>query len=159
MLCALAGGAVSLAFPAILAHAIDAALRGDALGAYLVVLAAALALEATASAGAGLAGASYHAAVAARLRHRYVRHVLALGPDDRKPPRHGRPCFAPALDTPAVGRFLPGLANATITSATSIGALVALALIDWRLAAAFVLGVPLMLVRPPLRSARGEMST
>ena len=47
VLCALAGGAVSLAFPAILAHAIDAALRGDALGADLVVGAAAQAVGAT----------------------------------------------------------------------------------------------------------------
>lgn len=146
VLCALAGGAVSLAFPAILAHAIDAALRGDALGADLVVLAAALALEATASAGAGLAGASYHAAVAARLRHRYVGHVLALGPDDQSGLATGDLVSRLTLDTPAVGRFLPGLANAAITSATAIGALVALALIDWRLVAAFVLGVPLMLV-------------
>jgi ABC-type multidrug transport system fused ATPase/permease subunit len=144
VLCALAGGAVSLAFPAVLARSIDAAVSGDALGADLVALAAVLAVEATASAGAGLAGACYRTAVTARLRHRYVRHVLALGP-------HGG--FATGdlvsrltVDTPSAGRLLPGLANAVVTLATSVGALAALALIDWRLAAAFVLGVPLMLV-------------
>ena len=146
VLCALALGAVSLAFPAVLAHTIDAVVRGDALGVELVALAAVLVVEATASAGAGLAGASFHTAVAARLRHRYVRHVLALGPDGQRRIAAGDLVSRLTLDTPAVGRLLPGLANAAITSATSIGALVALALIDWRLAAAFVLGVPLMLV-------------
>src|SRR5206468_2084795 len=63
LLCGLAGGAVSLVLPAVLAHAVDRATRGETLGSELWLLAAVLAVEALASAGAGLAGAGYHSAI------------------------------------------------------------------------------------------------
>src|SRR5262245_38318348 len=105
LVCAIAGGAVSLVLPAVLAGAVDRVTRGEALGSQLWLLAAVLAVEALASAGGGLAGAGYHSAITAKLRHRYVRHVLALGPAGSQRFATGDLVSRLTLDTPAAGRL------------------------------------------------------
>jgi ATP-binding cassette subfamily B protein len=141
-----AGAAVSLLVPAALATAVDAALRGRHLATAVTRLAALLAAGAAADVLAGLAGACYEAATTAWLRRRLLGQALALGmPGQRRFP-HGDLLSRIGGDAPAAGQILPDLLQAGAAIATSAGALVALALIDWRLAAVFLLGLPLALL-------------
>jgi len=144
-----AGAAVSLLVPAALAAAVDAALRERHLATAVTRLAALLAAGAAADVVAGLAGASYEATTTAWLRHRLLGQGLALGiPGQRRFPP-GDLISRLGADAPAAGQVLPDLLQAGAAVAASAGAVAALALIDWRLAAVFLLGLPpaLALVR------------
>lgn len=145
---------VALALPAVLARAVDAAItRADAVVAvaYAVVL---MGVGALAELLAALAGPHMTASGRAWLRHSLMRHALSLG-------LRGQRRFPPgdlvsrlldgAGEAAAVGPLLVGSATSLVTS---VGAVVALGLIDWRLAAVFALVVPyvLLVIRAYVRS-------
>jgi len=141
-----AGTAASLLVPAALAVAVDAALGGARhLAGAAARLAALLAAGAGASVLASLAGASYEAATTAWLRRRLLGQALALGiPGQRRFPP-GDLISRLGAGAPAAGQVLPELLQAGAAVAGAAGAVVALALLDWRLAAVFLLGLPVAL--------------
>lgn len=132
----------ALLVPAALGGAVDAVLGSGKSGMALVHLAAVLAAGALAELLAALAGASYSASATAWLRHRLLRHVLGLGLAGQRRFATGDVLTRLTGDTPASGDVLPVLVGAVVSVFTAGGALVALWLIDWRLAAAFLLGLP-----------------
>ncbi|MDX6719565.1 MAG: ATP-binding cassette, subfamily bacterial [Solirubrobacteraceae bacterium] len=142
--CAVGGGALALLAPAVLALAVDAAVRGRALGDELALLAAIVAAETAIDAVGPIARASYSATVTARLRQRYVDHVLELGCQGTRRFGTGGLVSRLTVDTPGAGELLPVLAGAMVTAATALVALVALASMDWRLLATVGLGLPAM---------------
>jgi ATP-binding cassette subfamily B protein len=155
---AVAGAAVALLLPAALAAAVDAALHHRvAAGAGAAVaplrlgraagrLAALLAAGALAEVGTDLGGACAAADTTAWLRRRLLGHTLALGLPSQA--RFGAGDLAARLsaDAPAAGHALPTLLGAAVAAATALGAVVGLTLLDWRLAAAFLLGLPAALL-------------
>ncbi|MQY05425.1 ABC transporter ATP-binding protein [Actinomadura macrotermitis] len=133
--------AATLATPVMLARAIDAVRTGERLGAAVAGLALVLAVAAAADAGEELAGSYCGSRITAWLRHRLTGRVLELGvPGQRRFPAGdvlsrltesaGGPAAFPVL-----------LVSAAAALVTTAGAVTALALIDWALAVAFVLGV------------------
>ncbi len=142
-------GATLLA-PAALGAAVDAAggdgtLWPDA----LVQLAVVLVAVAVADALDDLFSAYYGSDLTARLRHRLLGRTLALGvPGQRRfPPGDVLTRLTENASSPA--SFLPFLLSAVASLLTTVGAVVALALIDLRLAGVLLLGAPLavMLLR------------
>ena len=75
---ALAGAAAELALPAALGHAVDAALGRTDSSRWLAVAALAVAVVVIAEVVEDLSAGTGSARATARLRHRLVRHVLAL---------------------------------------------------------------------------------
>ena len=133
----------SLLFPAALAVAVDAALQGEPPGMALVRLGALLAAGMLAEMLASVAGASYGASVVAWLRHRLFRHVLALGIAGQRRFAAGDVMTRLTGDAPGAAQVLGEVLDAVVTVTTTIGAVVALGLIDWRLAATFLASVPI----------------
>ena len=139
---ALLGIATTVLLPAVLAAVIDAALAGHAITHALLRLAVVLAVATAVSALDDLIGSYLGISVTARLRHRLFGHALALGvPGQRRFPA-GDLLSRLAINADSPSNFLPLLLSAGTTSLTAIGGVVGLALIDWRLAATFLLGVP-----------------
>ncbi len=142
-------GATLLA-PAALGAAVDAAGGNGTLwpGA-LVQLAVVLVAVAVAEALNDLLSAYYGSDLTARLRHRLLGRTLALGvPGQRRfPPGDVLTRLTENASSPA--SFLPFLLSAVASLLTTVGAIVALALIDLRLAGVLLLGAPLavMLLR------------
>ncbi|WP_369184216.1 ATP-binding cassette domain-containing protein [Streptomyces sp. Y1] len=148
--------ATTLALPAVLAGAVDAALGHRPGHAYLL-LALVLALAAAANAVAAAAGPACSAEATAELRGRLVRHLLALGPGGRL--RGGPPpgdLAARLLGSAGdAGGRLPALLGAATALLTSTGAILGLALLSPWLALAFFAGVVpgVVLIRLFLRQA------
>ncbi|MFJ8474673.1 ATP-binding cassette domain-containing protein [Kitasatospora sp. NPDC094011] len=150
--------ATTLALPAVLAGAVDAALdhRSGGPGPYLL-LAAVLGVAAAANATAAVAGPACSAEATAALRGRLIRHLLALGPGGRL---HGGP---PPGDLAArllgsagdAGGRLPAVLGAATALLTSVGAILGLAALSPWLALAFFAGVVpgVLLIRLFLRQA------
>jgi ATP-binding cassette subfamily B protein len=135
------GGAAALLIPAVSAHAVDQVLTSGEAGSALAVLAGLLALRVLAQAGGEVAQVSASTRVLAALRYRLLRHVFALGvPGTRK---HQTGDLVTRLTTNAAtaAGAVPTLVTAMVASATSVGGLVALWLIDWWLAVIFLLGM------------------
>jgi ATP-binding cassette subfamily B protein len=147
-----AGAAVSLLVPAALAAAVDAALHRGHLAGAVTRLAALLAAGAAADVLARLAGASYEAATTAWLRRRLLGQAMALGVRGQRRFPPGDLLSRIGADAPAAGQVLPDLLQAGAAVAAAAGAVLALALLDWRLAAVFLLGLP-----PALALVRGFM--
>ncbi|KJS57312.1 hypothetical protein VM98_02235 [Streptomyces rubellomurinus subsp. indigoferus] len=148
--------ATTLALPAVLAGAVDAALGHRPGHAYLL-LALVLALAAAANAVAAAAGPACSAEATAELRGRLVRHLLALGPGGRL--RGGPPpgdLAARLLGSAGdAGGRLPALLGAATALLTSTGAILGLALLSPWLALTFFAGVVpgVVLIRLFLRQA------
>jgi ATP-binding cassette subfamily B protein len=145
-LCAIAGGALALATPSVLAGAIDAAVHGNALGSQLLLLAVLLIAETVIGAGAGIAGAGFRTTVAAQIRLRFVDRVLMLGTEGKRQFGTGGLVSRLTGDAPSAAELLPGLASTIVTVATAVGALVGIALIDIRLLATIALGLPILII-------------
>ncbi|MFJ2809498.1 ATP-binding cassette domain-containing protein [Kitasatospora sp. NPDC087271] len=151
------GAATTLALPATLAAAVDAALghRPDS-GAF-VRLALVLGVAAAADATAAAAAPACSAEATAALRGRLVRHLLALGAGGRL--RHGPPpgdLAARLLGSAGdAGGRLPAVLGAATALLTSAGAIVGLGLLSPWLALAFFAGVVpgVVLIRLFLREA------
>ncbi|MGA5816313.1 ATP-binding cassette domain-containing protein [Kitasatospora sp. NPDC094028] len=148
--------ATTLALPAALAGAVDAAL-GHRPGHATLLLALVLGLAAAANAVAAAAGPACSAEAAADLRGRLVRHLLALGPGGRL--RGGPPpgdLAARLLGSAGdAGGRLPAVLGAATALLTSAGAILGLALLSPWLALAFFAGVVpgVVLIRLFLRQA------
>ncbi|RKS69055.1 ATP-binding cassette subfamily B protein [Actinomadura pelletieri DSM 43383] len=138
---ALADAVAAVLLPYALARAIDAVPPGGAPAAAAVWPCVALVVaSAVAEVLSELATGCASARATAWLRHTLVRHVLAVGPALRVPPGD------------VAGRVVGGAAEAGVAPAAApeaavgvlpaAGALVALVLIDWRVAAAIAVALP-----------------
>ncbi|WP_083733110.1 ABC transporter transmembrane domain-containing protein [Actinomadura sp. CNU-125] len=141
-LCTLLRVLATLATPIMLARAVDAVHTGGPLGSALTGLAAVLAVAALADAGEDLAGAYCGSRITAWLRHRLVDRVLELGVPGRRRFPTGDVLARLTESASGPAAFPVQLMAVAATLATTAGAVVALALIDWTLALAFALGVP-----------------
>ncbi|MGH3827139.1 MAG: ABC transporter ATP-binding protein [Pseudonocardiaceae bacterium] len=146
---ALGGVATTVLMPSTLATAIDAAIHGRQLTRPLLALALLIAAAAAVNVLDGLVGAYYGSSLTATLRHRLLGRALALGVPGQQRFPAGDLLSRLTINAGAPAGFLPLLLSAAATLLVAIGAVVGLALIDWRLAVAFLLGVPpaLVLVR------------
>ncbi|WP_157432987.1 ATP-binding cassette domain-containing protein [Actinomadura rifamycini] len=142
VLCTLLRVLATLATPAMLAQAIDAVHTGEPLGAPLARLASVLAVAALADAGEDLAGSYCGSRITAWLRHRLIGRVLELGVPGRRRFPTGDVLARLTESASGPAAFPVQLVSVAATLATTAGAVLALALIDWTLAAAFALGVP-----------------
>ncbi|WP_249346028.1 ABC transporter ATP-binding protein [Microbispora sp. H11081] len=141
-----AGSATALALPAALARSVDTVLAGERAGAALGGLAALLAVAMAAEVLGVWAGSAQGTAVELSLRRGLTRRLLRAG-------LAGRHRFA-AGDVSS--RMVAGAAEASglVSTALSVaaavvlsaGGLVALAVIDWRLAVVFTVCVPVAAV-------------
>ncbi|TYB42705.1 ATP-binding cassette domain-containing protein [Actinomadura chibensis] len=138
---ALADAGATVLLPYAVARAIDAAPPGGAPAAAAVWPCVALVvLSATAEVLTELATGCAAARATAWLRHALVRHLLAVGPALRVPPGD------------VAGRVVGGAAEAGVAPAAApqaaagllpaAGALAALCLLDWRIAAAIAVAFP-----------------
>lgn len=137
----LCGAAASLLAPAVLAAAVDAALHRGGPATALARLAALLAVMAAADVLAPLAAASYEASSTAWLRRRLLDRALALGVGGRRRLDPGDLLSRVGADAPATAQVLPDLLQAAVAVLSGAGAVVALALLDWPLAVAFLAGL------------------
>jgi ATP-binding cassette, subfamily B, bacterial len=147
--------ATSLATPALLAAAVDAALHARtslaalALGAVILVESAATALSA-------LLGAKVNAGATAQLRHRIVHDVLARG--IREPARApvGDVLSRLNMDAAGVGAVVSAGVHIGVSVVMTVGALVALVLVDWLLVVVFLAGALVLVLL--LRTFVGQVS-
>jgi ATP-binding cassette, subfamily B, bacterial len=128
--------------PVLLGAAIDAATRGTGLPRALLRLGIAIAVVAVGEAVADISGAYYGADVTLDTRRRLIRRTLALGVAGQRLFPAGNLLSRLTIDASAVASFIPLLTAATVVAVSSVGALVALALIDWTLAIVFLVAVP-----------------
>jgi len=143
----------ALLVPAVSGRAVDAVLTGRGHGAALAALAGLLALRLVAEACGGVSRVDTTTRVQGRLRYALLRHVFALGvPGARRYPTGDLVTRLTANAATAAGA-VPALVNAAVATGTSLVGLIALCVIDWRLAVVFVLGVaPAMLLLRRLMS-------
>lgn len=145
----LVGVGVTVLVPDALGAAIDAASgRGNLLRA-VVVLAVLIGVAVAVDALDELVGAYYGSWLTARLRHRMLGRALALGvPGQRRFPA-GDLLARLTVNAGAPASFLPQLLSAASTLLLAVGGVAGLALIDWRLAVTFFVGVPpaMLLIR------------
>lgn len=146
VLVGLVGIAATLLVPAALAAAVDAALSGRGLYAALLQLGVLLGVLVLADLLDDLVGAYVGSAMTARMRSRLVDRAFALWRPGRQPFPAGDLLSRLAVNAENPSRFLPVLLSAVTTLVVSLGGGVGLALIDWRLAVTFLLGVPAAVV-------------
>ncbi|MFC5754624.1 ABC transporter transmembrane domain-containing protein [Actinomadura rugatobispora] len=145
-LCTLLRVLATLATPVMLARAIDAVHTGAPVGTALTGLALVLAVAALADAGEDLVGAYCGSHITAWLRHRLVGRVLELGVPGRRRFPTGDVLSRLTESASALAALPVQLVSVAATLATAAGAVIALALIDWTLAPAFALCVPVAVV-------------
>jgi ATP-binding cassette subfamily B protein len=145
----LSGVATTVLMPSAVAAAIDAASQGRNLTAALVALAVLIGAATVVDALDGLIGAYYGSSLTAQLRHRLLGRALALEISGQRRFPAGDLLSRLTANAGAPASFVPLLLSAGSTLLTGVGAVVGLALIDWRLAVTFLLGVPpgIVLVR------------
>lgn len=133
----------ALLVPRAVGDAVDAAVAGSGPGREVAWLAALLLTGTAATGGRDLVAAFFGSTVTERLRGRMTRRLLALGPAGARRFPAGD-VLARLTDSAAnPASFLPMVLAAVATVLTTLGAVAMLALVDWRLAATFVAGVPL----------------
>lgn len=139
----LGGALTSLLVPYVLAGTVDDVLGGRSSGVALARLAGILTADLTLGVLGLVAGAYAITGATAWLRRSLVDHLMALevtGPRTHPPGDLTSRLVSDAQQTAAIG---PTLVEQVISVATATGAVVALWLIDWRLVAAFGVGLPL----------------
>ncbi|MFF7389100.1 ABC transporter ATP-binding protein [Streptomyces scabiei] len=144
-LVSMASTGANLLLPVALGRALDLLLAGDPDGSAWVLWCAALVLAAAAlDAVETVLGGTTNAGATAWLRHRLVRHVLAVGP--RAGSRFGSgDLVARLVGNAAQAGTAPATGAALVAAlAGPLGAVVALALIDPWLAVVFLIGAPLL---------------
>lgn len=142
VLIALGGVATTVLMPSALAAAIDAITKSAELTRALVTLAILVGAASVVDALEGVIGAYYGSFVTAQLRHRLVGHALSLGLARQRRFPAGDLLSRLTVNAGTPATFLPLLLSATSTLLIAIGAVMGLALIDWRLAVTFLVGVP-----------------
>ncbi|MFC6094751.1 ABC transporter ATP-binding protein [Saccharothrix lopnurensis] len=155
---ALLATTAGLLLPTALAAAVDAALAGRPAGAAVLWLIGLAVVELVGDAIGVVLAASITARGAAWLRRRLTGHLLALGHPARF--EAGDAVSRLTGDSALAGGIAVPAVNVGISVLTAVGAVVALALMDWRLAAVFLLSVPLatLLVRSHLRLTASDVA-
>ncbi|WP_405806673.1 ABC transporter ATP-binding protein [Streptomyces sp. NBC_01187] len=143
-LCATASSGAALALPAALGRTLDLLLADADAGGWLALCAAlTCALVALDAADTVLTG-TLNSRTTARLRSRLTGHLLALGPARAGRFTHGDLVTRCTGNAAHAGTGPTTAASALAALVTPLGGLVALALLDWRLAAVFLAGTPLL---------------
>ncbi|MFD2767977.1 ABC transporter ATP-binding protein [Micromonospora eburnea] len=155
---AVSGVAVTLALPSAAATAIDRVTGGGAPGSALVLLAGLIAIRVLIEAMDRVTETRAVTRIAARLRHRFTRHLFRLGVPGRTGHHTGDLLTRLTGNTAAGARGVPSLITVAVETAASLGGLIALTVIDWWLGAAFLLGVApaVGLLRVLMRQVRGR---
>lgn len=141
----------ALLIPNALAKAVDMALAGTLDLATVLWLLGVTTVEIVVDSASIIVAAGLTSRATAWLRHRTAHHLLGLG--HPAPFAAGDGVSRLTGDSAIAGGFAVLLVNLGITVVSGVGALVALALIDWRLAVVFLASVPfgLLLVRTHMR--------
>ncbi|MEU8628048.1 ABC transporter ATP-binding protein [Streptomyces sp. NPDC048669] len=139
---AVTGAAGTLALPGVLAAALDSVIDGRVAAAPVYWFALVVAVLVPASAVQTLAGGVYGADAVAALRRNLAGSALDAGlPGGQRFPS-GDLTSRLSGNCAQAGRAGLTVVTASASVLTSLGGLVALWIIDWRLGAAFLLGVP-----------------
>ncbi|MFJ6674270.1 ABC transporter ATP-binding protein [Actinosynnema sp. NPDC091369] len=156
---ALPATAAGLLLPTALASAVDMALDGRLDAPTVWWLVGLAGVEVLGDAIGVVLAAAITARGAAWLRRRLTSHLLALGHPARF--EAGDAVSRLTGDSAIAGSVSVLAVNLGISVVTAIGAITALALLDWRLAVVFLLSVPLaaLLVRSHLRLTAADVAT
>ncbi|MFI1578937.1 ABC transporter ATP-binding protein [Embleya sp. NPDC020630] len=136
-----AGSIAALLLPAAVAGSVDAVVRGDLASGPTVRLIAVLVLGLLAGLLAEIAGPGLAAELTARLRRRLAVHVTDLGTGSRNPFPAGDVTSRLVGAAPDAAGLVPSLLGTLGALVTSLGGIVALALIDPWLAVGFLGGL------------------
>jgi ATP-binding cassette subfamily B protein len=145
-LSAFATSGVSLAFPAVLGHAVDGIVTDGDAGGWLAWSAVLVALLVACSALDVLASGVAIARSTAWLRQTVLRHGLALGTRRDAHLGPGELATRVVANASEAGRVAPAVVGAGASLIAGLGGTVGLALINLWLCATFLLGVPLLLL-------------
>ncbi len=143
---AMATGAAALLQPAVIGRVVDAISRGQSASRPLIWLALIMAVAAVSGATGSFAAGTYAAKSVLFLRERLITHIIRLGPSAQSAFSGGDLTSRLTLDTTTPATILPTAVSVAVSLATSIGALVALSIIDWRLTVTFVAALPIVMV-------------
>ena len=138
------GGA--LAFPAVLGHAVDGIVSDGTAGRWLAWAAVLVVALVIGSALDVLASGAAIARSTAWLRRTVLRHALALGTRPATPLGPGETATRIVANASEAGRVAPAIVGAGSSLIMGLGGTVALALIDPLLCAAFLAGLPVLLL-------------
>jgi len=145
-LAALVTSGISLAFPAVLGHAVDGIVSDGSAGPWLAWSAVLVVLLVAGSALDVLASGAAIARSTAWLRRAVLRHGLALGTHPAIPLGPGETATRLVANASEAGRVAPAIVGAGASLVIGLGGTVALALIDPLLCAAFLAGIPVLLL-------------
>lgn len=142
LIAAVTGTGARLLFPAELANVVNAGLEGVGFTTALARITSLLTVVVLTDLLARLAGSCYGAVVTVWLRGWLFGHVLRLGVGGQR--RFGAGDVTARLtgDAPGAGGVLPVLVSGVTAAVMSVGAVVGLWRIDWRLAVTFLVGLP-----------------
>ncbi|ANZ35159.1 ABC transporter [Lentzea guizhouensis] len=151
--------AAGLLLPTALADAVDMALSGTFVLATILFLLALAAVEILGDAVGIVLAASITARATAWLRRKLSEHLLAIG--HPAPFAHGDAVSRVTGDCGNAGSVAVTVIGLVVTVVSSVGSVVALALLDWRLAVVFVVSAPLagLLIRTHLRLTADDVLT
>ncbi|WP_199443386.1 ABC transporter ATP-binding protein [Umezawaea beigongshangensis] len=136
--------AAGLLLPDAVARAVDAVLDGGGVTSAVLWFAALAAVEVVADVLDVIARARTTSSGTAWLRHRLSGHLLALG--TRRRFASGDAVSRLTTDCAEAGGVSVTVVRLALAALTSLGSVVALALLDWRLAMVFLAGVPVALL-------------
>ncbi len=137
---------VSLAFPAVLGHAVDGIVADDGAGQWLAWSAVLVVLLVAGSALDVLASGVAVARSTAWLRRTALDHGLALGTHRAAGVGPGEMATRLVANAAEAGRVAPSFVGVGASLITGVGGTVALALINLWLCATFLIGVPVLFV-------------
>ncbi|MEO6089092.1 MAG: ABC transporter ATP-binding protein [Umezawaea sp.] len=148
-----------LLLPTALARTVDMALTGVFDSSTVLWLVSMVSIEVVGDAIGVVLAAAITAKVTAWLRHRVATHLLGLG--HPSPFAAGDAVSRVTGDSAIAGGIPVILIGLAITVVSSVGAVVALTLMDWRLAVVFLLSTPLamLLVRTHMRLTADDVAT
>lgn len=145
-LAAMMASAIALAFPAVLGRAVDGVVNDEAVGHWLTWSAVLVVFLVVASALDVLASGAAVARSTAWLRRTVLRHGLALGTRPTTLFGPGEMTTRLVANASEAGRVAPAIAGAGTSLVMGLGGTVALALIHPLLCAAFVVGIPVLIL-------------
>jgi ATP-binding cassette subfamily B protein len=143
---ALAMAAAELALPAVVGSAVDAVLDGRSAGIWIVSFGVLIAVLVTCDALDDFAAGAAVARSTAGLRHGLLAHVLGLGSRPVERLSAGEITARLVGNAAEAARVAPDVARSVAGIVPALGAIVALALIDSWLCAAFLVGMPAFMV-------------
>lgn len=155
---AMVAAAAGLLLPAALADAVDAAISGGPSLPHVVWLLTVGGTEIAADVVAAILTARVTSSACARLRRRVTRHLCKLG--TASPFAPGDAVSRLTTDCAGAGNLAAIVVQLVAAAVISAGAVVLLALLDWRLALVFLGSVPvaLLLARSHLRLTAGDVA-